>query len=128
MKTARHSSPKQKFDDVATGSYNIFMSSQIKSVGIRELKNNLSSYLKEVKNGTRLLICDREQVVAQICSISGEDISLPIEKSSQIAKWVEEKIISVPSPGKKQQLSPSPVNLPDGTSLKLLEAEREDKK
>jgi hypothetical protein len=38
----------------------------IKTVGIRELKNNFSAYLREVRNGTTVLISDSNDVVAEL--------------------------------------------------------------
>jgi prevent-host-death family protein len=38
----------------------------VKSVGLRELKNRLSEYVREVRSGEPVLITDRGQVVAEI--------------------------------------------------------------
>ena len=38
----------------------------LKTVGIKELKNNLSAYLREVRRGTRVLVSDRNSVVAEL--------------------------------------------------------------
>jgi len=38
----------------------------MKSVGIRELKNNLSKYLHLVKSGETVIITEHEQVIAEI--------------------------------------------------------------
>jgi antitoxin (DNA-binding transcriptional repressor) of toxin-antitoxin stability system len=38
----------------------------MKSVGIRELKNRLSEYLRDVRAGERVLVTDRGQVVAEL--------------------------------------------------------------
>lgn len=38
----------------------------MKSVGLRELKNRLSEYVREVRSGERVLVTDRGEVVAQI--------------------------------------------------------------
>lgn len=38
----------------------------MKTAGIRELKNNLSEYLREVRRGETVLVTDRGQVVAEI--------------------------------------------------------------
>jgi antitoxin (DNA-binding transcriptional repressor) of toxin-antitoxin stability system len=37
----------------------------MKTVGIRELKNRLSEYLREVRSGESLLVTDRGEVVAE---------------------------------------------------------------
>lgn len=38
----------------------------MKSVGIRELKNKLSKYLKLVKDGEVIIVTDRNEIVAEI--------------------------------------------------------------
>jgi len=35
-------------------------------VGVKELKNRLSAYLREVRGGTVILVTDRENVVAEL--------------------------------------------------------------
>jgi len=38
----------------------------MKSVGLRELKNRLSEYVREVRSGDAVLVTDRGEVVAEI--------------------------------------------------------------
>jgi antitoxin (DNA-binding transcriptional repressor) of toxin-antitoxin stability system len=38
----------------------------MKTVGIRELKNGLSRYVREVREGEEILVTDRGQVVAEL--------------------------------------------------------------
>lgn len=38
----------------------------MKSVGIRELKNRLSEYIREVRSGEEVLVTDRGDVVAEL--------------------------------------------------------------
>jgi prevent-host-death family protein len=38
----------------------------MKTVGVRELKNRLSEYLREVRSGEAVLITDRGEVVAEL--------------------------------------------------------------
>ena len=51
-----------QIDNVASCSYIITM----KSVGVRELKNRLSEYLREVRSGEAVLVTDRGDVVAEL--------------------------------------------------------------
>jgi prevent-host-death family protein len=44
------------------------------SAGIRDLKNRLSYYLREVKKGEKILITERDQVIATI---------LPVERGEE---------------------------------------------
>ena len=48
--------------NVATGSY----ISEMKSVGLRELKNRLSEYVRKVRSGEGVLVTDRGEVVAEL--------------------------------------------------------------
>ena len=38
----------------------------LKTVGIKDLKNNLSAYLRDVRRGARVLVTDRDRVVAEL--------------------------------------------------------------
>ena len=38
----------------------------MKSVGLRELKNNLSEYVRDVRSGESVLVTDRGEVVAEL--------------------------------------------------------------
>ena len=49
-------------DNVATSSY----IREVKRVGVRELKNRLSEYLRDVRAGERVLVTDRGAVVAEL--------------------------------------------------------------
>jgi len=37
------------------------------SVGVRELKNQLSQYLQQVKNGERVIITEHNKIIAELC-------------------------------------------------------------
>ena len=54
--------PKRSFDRTPRDGYY----SHMKKAGIAELKNNLSRYLDQVKNGESILVLDRNHPVAQI--------------------------------------------------------------
>lgn len=54
--------PILKFDKVATGSYLFDM----RSVGIKVLKNRLSEYIRIASRGETVLVTDRDRVVAEI--------------------------------------------------------------
>ena len=49
----------------------------MKTAGIKDLKNRLSYYLREVKKGEKILITEREKVIATI---------VPVERASEDAK------------------------------------------
>ena len=52
----------------------------MKSVGIRELKNRLSEYLRRVRSGESVLVTDRGEVVAEILppGQAQTDASVPV--------------------------------------------------
>lgn len=96
----------------------------MKTVGIKDLKNNLSSYLREVRQGVRILVSDRNTVVAELhepgaiyTTSGGNDLIL--------SEWVAQKIVTQPIRA-KESLPPSPVRLPEGTAVRLLDADRGD--
>lgn len=64
-----------RLDDVATRSYIQYM----KTVGVRELKNRLSEYLRQAKSGEGVLVTDRGQVVAELTppGLGATDASVP---------------------------------------------------
>ena len=58
----RSAVPGASIDNVASSSYIEVM----KSVGLRELKNRLSEYVREVRSGESVLVTDRGEVVAEL--------------------------------------------------------------
>ena len=57
------------------------------TVGIRNLKNSLSQYLKMVKRGERIVVTDHNRIVAQIIPASVTD-----RKTSLLEDYIAEKI------------------------------------
>jgi len=55
-------------DNVATCGYIV----PVKTVGIRELKNRLSEYVREVRLGERVLVSDRGLIVAELREASAD--------------------------------------------------------
>jgi len=47
----------------------------MKTVGIRELKNRLSEYLRQVRSGESVLVTDRGEVIAELSSPQGRGLS-----------------------------------------------------
>lgn len=50
----------------------------MKSVGLRELKNRLSEFVREVRSGEPVLITDRGEVVAEIVPPAAPGIEHPV--------------------------------------------------
>lgn len=61
----------------------------MKTTGIKELKNRLSYYLREVKKGEKILITERERVIATIVPVERvtEDASLLSLVKEGFAVW-----------------------------------------
>ena len=94
----------------------------IRTVGIRELKNNLSAWLREVRRGVRVLVSDRDAVVAELheptATYATGEFSDPV-----LAGWIREGTL-VPPARPKRPLPESPVRLPEGSAMALLEQDR----
>ena len=95
----------------------------IKAVGVRDLKNRLSSHLREVKGGHRLLVTERGVVIAELCPPAVENVGR--EVSSAIDDWGNAGRL-VPPRAARAPLPASPVHLAEGTAKRLLDEERGD--
>ena len=56
------------------------------SVQIADLKNNLSAYLRKVRTGEEVIICDRKSPIAKIVPLSADELDL--ETQELIAKGI----------------------------------------
>lgn len=98
---------------------------RLKTVGVKELKNNLSAYLREVRSGATVLISDRNSIVAELHelyhrSALSEDVN-PLLMDWAEAGWVTLAAI------RKCPLPVSPLKLQAGTSAALLKCDREER-
>jgi hypothetical protein len=109
----------QIVDKVATCSYYLVMKA-IARVGVKNLKNNLSAYLRQVRRGMRVLVTDRNEVVAELGQPQS-DIASGVHPL--LAEWISTGKLR-PAMGRKKKLPVSPVRLPAGTAQRLLDAER----
>lgn len=96
--------------------------SNTKTVEIRELKAHLSAYLHEVRTGTRILVLDRDQMIAELhqpgLTMSQAGLN-PI-----LLSWANASIITLPKSEKKKKCPPSPLHAPEGTANRLLNEDR----
>jgi antitoxin (DNA-binding transcriptional repressor) of toxin-antitoxin stability system len=94
----------------------------LKTVGVKDLKNNLSAHLRDVRRGTRILVTDRQQIVAELA----EPGSLAVATMHPtLAAWVESGAVRLPVV-KKTRIGRSPVSAPEGTAGRLLDEDRRD--
>jgi antitoxin (DNA-binding transcriptional repressor) of toxin-antitoxin stability system len=69
----------------------------MKTVGVRELKDRLSEYLREVRSGASVLVTDRGEVIAELSppGYLGHDASVP----PGLLALARRGLISLGSPG-----------------------------
>jgi len=96
---------------------------QTETVGIKILRDQLSSYINKTKLGIKILVSDRGQIVAQM---RAADSTTDLEDSTLhplARKWVENKTLSL---GKRKRTKVLPPGKLSGktTILELLDAER----
>ena len=104
---------------VATGSYHGVMK-VVERVGIKNLKNSLSSYIRQARKGVRVLVTDRGEVVAELCR-PRRDVTP--DSHPLLMEWVATGKMR-PALTRKRKLPVSPVKLPAGTARRLLDADR----
>jgi antitoxin (DNA-binding transcriptional repressor) of toxin-antitoxin stability system len=96
-----------------------------KTVGIKELKNNLSAYLREVRRGARVLVSDRDEVVAELHE-PGAVYATAEDRNPVLAAWARAGIVNLPKRA-KSPTTRSPVRLAKGTAARLLREDRGDR-
>ena len=97
-----------------------------KTVGIKELKNNLSAYLREVRQGTRVYVSDRENIVAELHE-PGAVYAANEDPNPVLAAWARAGVVTLPK-RPITQVSKSPARLPKGTAARLLDEDRRDRR
>jgi antitoxin (DNA-binding transcriptional repressor) of toxin-antitoxin stability system len=94
----------------------------VERVGIKNLKNNLSAYVRRARKGVRVLITDRDEVVAELGK-PRSDITRGLHPL--LAEWIAAGQLT-PATGRKRKLPASPVRLPAGTARRILDADRDE--
>jgi hypothetical protein len=96
-----------------------------KTVGIKELKNNLSAYLRDVRRGTRVYVSDREAIVAELHE-PGAVYTADEDPNPVLAAWARAGVVTLP----KRPIAPvmkSPARVPKGTAARLIDDDRRDR-
>jgi antitoxin (DNA-binding transcriptional repressor) of toxin-antitoxin stability system len=95
----------------------------MKEVGIRELKNRLSEYIRLVRAGEVVMVTDRGEVVAELRAPSPE--SELLKKYPRLAEMVRDGRVRLPvkpnHPGAYRRL---PAVTPPGTAQRMLDEDR----
>ena len=96
----------------------------MKTVGLRELKNKLSEYVRQVRAGEEFLVCDRGQVVAELGPPRREaqDPRVPPGLAA-MAKRGAVTLGEPNDPAAYPVLSPL---VPEGTAGRLIDEERDE--
>jgi antitoxin (DNA-binding transcriptional repressor) of toxin-antitoxin stability system len=103
--------------NVATGSY-IYL---VKTVGVRELKNRLSEYLRLVRRGEEILVTDRGQVVAELRPPGRRSMDIPYPALHELARQGRARLGDSNRADLYPTLEPA---VPRGEVAKLLDEER----
>ena len=94
------------------------------SVGVRELKNRLSEYLRMVRRGEEILVTDRGEPVAELRqpSSASHTAAYPeLERRARAGK------VRLGAPNRSDLYPSLPSPMPPGTARRLLDEERGDR-
>jgi prevent-host-death family protein len=91
-----------------------------RTVGVRDLKNRLSSHLRDVRDGLTITVSDRGHPVAELRPRPEREAARAADRA---AEWAREGRLEMPTI-RKRPLDPSPVSLRAGTAKRMLEADR----
>ncbi len=95
----------------------------MRAVGVRDLKANLSRYLREVERGEVVLVTDRGRVVAELRA-APETAHVESEVEHRLRLLAARTPLSVQERHNPAAYVASPLRAPDGTARGLLDAER----
>jgi prevent-host-death family protein len=95
----------------------------MRAVGVRDLKANLSRYLREVERGEVVLVTDRGRVVAELRAASETaKPESPVERGLRLL--AERTPLLIREPHDPAAYVASPLQSKEGTARSLLDAER----
>jgi antitoxin (DNA-binding transcriptional repressor) of toxin-antitoxin stability system len=92
----------------------------MKAVGVRELKNRLSEYLRMVRNGEEILVTDRGEVVAELRQPSPR-VAVAYPGLLEVVRQGRARLGLPNRPDLYPALGPV---MPTGSAAKLLDEER----
>ena len=96
----------------------------MKEVGIRELKNRLSEYVRLVRSGEVVMVTDRGEVVAELRPPGGGEA---IEQHPGLADLARRGQIRLGEPNRPGLYPALSAVTPPGTAARLLDEERGDR-
>ena len=95
----------------------------MKAVGLRELKNRLSEYVREVRRGERVLVTDRGEVVAELLP-PGQGSAVPDRVTAGLHALSREGLAMIGHPNDARVYPELRPALPAGRAGALLAEER----
>jgi antitoxin (DNA-binding transcriptional repressor) of toxin-antitoxin stability system len=95
---------------------------RVRSVGVKELKDSLSAYLRGVKEGEIVLVTERSEVIAEI---QQPTMGQPMVEENASLDWAREGRLTLPRKP-KTTLVRSHVKLAEGTAARILNESREE--
>lgn len=97
----------------------------MKTVGVRELKNRLSEFIRQVKSGEGVLVTDRGQVVAELTppGHGAIDTSVP----AGLLALARRNLVAIGAPGDGDVYPALPRSRRRRTAARLLDEERGDR-
>jgi len=97
----------------------------MKTVGIRELKNSLSAYVRLVRGGEEIQVTDRGEVVAELRPPTPPGARPAIHPG--IAALARRGILTIGEANSSTLYESLPPLMPSGSALELLSEEREER-
>jgi antitoxin (DNA-binding transcriptional repressor) of toxin-antitoxin stability system len=98
----------------------------MKTVGIRDLKNRLSEYVREVRGGEEILVTDRGEVVAELRPPTPPEARASIHPG--LAALARRGILVLGKANSPDLYAPLPPIMVTGSTAELLAEEREDRR
>lgn len=97
----------------------------IKTVGVKELKNNLSAYLREVKRGTLVYVAERDRIIAELRE-PGTVYAAGPSDNPVLERWVREGKVKLPTRRRTGPVERTGLKSPPGSAQQLLEETRRE--
>ena len=94
------------------------------TVGIRELKNNLSRYLERVRNGERITVTDRGRPIAELRPPPTE--AAANQQMSKLDRLIREGRVRPALRKLPADFKWPDIRLPPGTAQQLIDEDRDD--
>lgn len=96
---------------------------EIKAIGTKALRDRFTWYLREVRQGVRILVLDHDEVVAELREPT-ESYVVPTDQGT-ITRWEREGGLIRPKTA-RPRCEPSPLRSPPGTAGRLIAADRDE--